>query len=116
MPVFDSKDTETISPFPGFQLKLLIDKNRGSKTVTMINETLQPGAKIPNHRHNVEGAIYVLNGTGFLTIEGENTYKIRPGMALLVAADTFYFLGNDSNEDLNFITIHPSTEITKEEK
>jgi quercetin dioxygenase-like cupin family protein len=116
MPVFDSKDTDTISPFPGFQLKLLIDKNRGSKSVTMINETLNPGAKIPNHRHNVEGAIYVLSGTGYLTIEDENKYKIGPGMALLVASDAFYFLENDGTEDLNFITIHPSTEITKEEK
>jgi quercetin dioxygenase-like cupin family protein len=116
MPVFDSKTTDAISPFPGFELKLLIDKNRGSKSITMINETLKPGAKIPNHRHNVEGAIYVLSGTGYLTIEGENTYKIVPGMALLVAADAYYYLGNDGNEDLKFITAHPSTEITKEEK
>jgi quercetin dioxygenase-like cupin family protein len=116
MPVFDSTATDTINPFPGFELKLLIDKNRGSKSITMINETLSPGAKIPNHRHNVEGAIYVLSGTGYLTIEGENTYKIGPGMALLVAADAFYYLGNDGTEDLKFITAHPSTEITKDEK
>lgn len=116
MPIFDSKDTDTISPLPGFELKLLIDKNRGSKSITMINETLHPGAKIPNHRHNVEGAIYILSGTGYLTIEDENTYKIGPGMALLVEANAFYFLGNDGTEDLKFITAHPSTEITKEEK
>ncbi len=116
MPIFNSKEINTVTPLPGFELKILVDKNHGSKSITMINETLHPGARIPNHRHNVEGAIYVLSGTGYLTIENENTYKIGPGTACLIAANSFYFLVNDSKEDLQFITAHPSTEITKEEK
>lgn len=116
MPVIHSEEVETMSPLPGFEAKRMISQANGSHATTLITEILHPGAKIPVHRHNVEGAIYVFAGTGYLTIEGEGKYKIESGTGILVPANTWYSFGNNSTEDLKLVTFHPSIEITKEEQ
>ena len=116
MPVIRGEEVETVSPLPGFELKIMVDNTRGSQAITLVAETLHPGAKIPVHRHKVEGAIYVYAGSGYLNIEGEGKYKIEAGMGLLVPANSWYFLGNDGSEDLKIVTAHPAVEITREEK
>jgi quercetin dioxygenase-like cupin family protein len=116
MPVFRGEEIETVAPLPGFEAKLLVDQERGSQAITLITETLHPGGKIPVHRHKVEGALYVLAGTGYLTIEGEGKYKIEPGTSILVPANTWYSLGNDGTEDFKWVTAHPAVAITREEK
>ena len=94
----------------------MVDREHGSQAVTLVIETLHPGAKIPIHRHKIEGALYVLTGTGSLTIEGEDTYRVEPDMALLIPANSWYTLVNDGHEDLKWLTTHPAVAITREEK
>ncbi len=116
MPVIHGKDIETISPFPGFELKVLMDKTRGAQSITLVTEILHPGTSIPIHKHKIEGAFYVLAGNGYLKIEGEDTYRIEPGMVCLVPANSWYTIVNDGSEDIKWITTHPAIEITREEK
>ena len=116
MPVTRKEDTEVRELFPGFEMKLVVDKDHGSQAITVISETLRPGGKIPTHRHKVEGAMYVYAGTGYLTIEGEGTHKVEPGMGLLVPANTWHSMGNDGNEDLMYVTAHPAVDVSREMK
>jgi len=51
-----------------------------------------------------------------LTIEGEGTHKVEPGMGLLVPANTWHSMGNDGNEDLMYVTAHPAVDVSREMK
>jgi quercetin dioxygenase-like cupin family protein len=111
-----SKEVETKTLFPGFEMKLMVDRAHGSQAITVIAETLHPGGKIPTHRHKVEGAMYVYAGSGYLMIDGEGTQKVGPGMGLLVPANTWHSMGNDGSEDLMYVTAHPAVDVTREMK
>jgi quercetin dioxygenase-like cupin family protein len=116
MPVVRSQEVETRSLFPGFEMQFMVDRAHGSQAITVIAETLHPGAKIPTHKHKVEGAMYVYTGTGYITIGGEGTHRVQPGMGLLVPANTWHSMGNDGNEDLKYVTAHPAVDVMREMK
>jgi quercetin dioxygenase-like cupin family protein len=116
MPVVRGEEVETKNLFPGFEMKLMVDRAHGSQAITVIAETLHPGGKIPTHKHKVEGAMYVYAGSGYLTIEGEGTHRVEAGMGLLVPANTWHSMGNDQNEDLRYVTAHPAVDVTREMK
>ena len=116
MPVVRGEEVEIKSLFPGFEMQLMVDRAHGSQAITVIAETLHPGGKIPTHKHKVEGAMYVYAGSGYLTIEGEGTHRVGPGMGLLVPANTWHSMGNDRNEDLKYVTAHPAVDVTREMK
>ena len=113
MPVVRSEEVEIKNLFPGFDMQLMVDRAHGSQAITVIAETLHPGGKIPTHKHKVEGAMYVYAGTGYLTIDGEGTHRVEPGMGLLVPANTWHSMGNDGNEDLKYVTAHPAVEVAR---
>ncbi|MFH1088049.1 MAG: cupin domain-containing protein [Chloroflexota bacterium] len=116
MPVVHSQEIETKSPFPEVEMKAMVDRAHGSQAITMLSDTVHPGGEIPTHRHKVEGAMYVYAGTGYLTIEGEGTHRVEPGMGLLVPANTWHSMGNDSTVDLKFVTAHPAVDVGREMK
>ena len=116
MPVIRGEDVAVKTLFPGFEMQLMVDRAHGSQAITVISEVLHPGGKIPTHRHKVEGAMYVYAGTGFLDIEGEGTYRVEPGMGLLVPANTWHGMGNDGKEDLKYVTAHPAVDVMREMK
>ncbi|MBN1461989.1 MAG: cupin domain-containing protein [Armatimonadetes bacterium] len=116
MPVVRSEDVQTVAPHPGFELRIMVEQAHGSQAVTMVVETLHPGGKIPVHRHKVEGALYVMTGSGNLSIEGEGEYKVEAGMGILIPANAWYTLWNDGTDDFKWVTAHPAVSITREER
>jgi quercetin dioxygenase-like cupin family protein len=100
--------------FPGFEMKKMICRENGSQAITVISETLRPGGRIPTHRHKVEGAMYVYSGTGCLQIDDEGTHQVKPGMGLLVPANTWHSMWNDGSDDLKYVTAHPAVDVMRE--
>jgi quercetin dioxygenase-like cupin family protein len=116
VPVTRSEEVTTEELFPGFEMKKMISREFGSQAITIIAETLHPGGKIPTHRHKVEGAMYVYAGTGYLQIDGEGIHEVKPGMGLLVPANTWHSMWNDENDDLKYVTAHPAVDVMRELK
>lgn len=116
MPVTHSEEIATEELFPGFEMKKMICRECGSQAITVISEVLHPGGKIPTHRHEVEGAMYVYEGTGYLHIDGEGTHEVKPGMGLLVPANTWHSMWNAGSEDLKYVTAHPAVDVMRELK
>ena len=116
MPVTHSEEVKTEELVPGFDMKKMICRENGSQAITIISETLHPGGKIPTHKHKVEGAMYVYEGNGFIQIDGEGTHEIKPGMGLLVPANTWHSMWNSSSSDLKYVTAHPAVDVMRELK
>lgn len=116
MPIIQAEDIEVKKPFPGFEMQLMVDREHGSQAITVINEVLHPGGRIPLHRHRVEGALYFCAGTGLVDIDGEEVRRVKPGMGVLVPANTWHSLKNDGREDLRYVTTHPAVDVVREMK
>lgn len=116
MPVTRNEEVKTEEMFPGFKMQKMICREMGSQAITIISETLNPGGKIPTHKHKVEGAMYVYEGTGCIQIDSEGTYEIGPGMGLLVPANTWHSMWNNGSCDLKYVTAHPAVDVTREMK
>lgn len=116
MPVTRREEVAIEKPFPGFEMQKVVSRESGSQAITVISETLHPGGRIPTHRHKVEGAMYVYAGSGYLRIDGEDIHQVKPGMGLLVPANTWHSMWNEGPDDLNYVTTHPAVDVTREMK
>ncbi len=116
MPVIRGEDINAKTPFPGFEMQFMVDREHGSQAITVISEVLHPGGRIPTHRHKVEGALYIYAGSGVIDIEGEGRHQVEPGTGVLVPANTWHSLENDGQEDLRYVTAHPAVDVTREMK
>ena len=60
-------------------------KPEGAKNAFFGVLELDPGAKVPVHRDATEEYIYVLSGTGAITIDGQTT-QVKPGFGVFMPA------------------------------
>jgi len=97
----------------GFALWQLINPNTvGSKNAMLFVVTIEPGGKIPVHKHGpADVTIYVLEGRGAFQV-GEERQILEPETALYVPVGVGIGLENIGGKNLRFVVaIAPPIDI-----
>jgi len=94
----------------GATIQVLIGPNEGAPRFFTRRFTLQPGGRIPEHKHAaVEHEQVVLEGEMVLSLDGvERVVKV--GDAIFIPAGVAHWYENRSAEPVSFLCIVPKTE------
>lgn len=72
------------------------------KGLEVWGQMIEAGAATPVHRHACEEAIVILEGSGTLTIEGQET-AFGPNSTLIIPADVIHQIVNTGNTKMVLI-------------
>jgi len=111
------KNEESIKPIPiedaekAF-IQPLITRFDEAPNIELRKISIKPGGRIPPHLHpEIEHVQYVLKGS-FLIKIGEESYKVKPGDAILIPPNTVHYYENNGDEETAFICMIPRKEYT----
>ena len=96
--------------FPGSSVRIMIDADTSSASVTMGESVMEPGAEVPLHRHRVQEAFYIVEGSGTALV-GEEEIAVKAGDALLTLAGDLHGFRNDSNHKLKMVFFYPTDTV-----
>ena len=112
------KDIKKIS-LPKRDIKVLVGTGSpiNSLNMTFGVATIPPKTSMDPHAHNKEEEIiYILNGDGFVYIDG-NKESIEQGSVIKLPIGSSHYLSNNSSDDMNFIfCFHPPVIIGSYDK
>lgn len=85
----------------GGQVRRLIHPTTVDDTALQISLCEQdPGEVVRAHRHDVEEAYYVTQGTGIMVLEGHPTIDLAPGVAVHIPSGAVHGQKNTGSEPL----------------
>ena len=87
---------------PGLNHRTFAGPEHGMKGLELWGQTIEAGAATPVHRHACEEAIVILEGSGTLTIEGQDT-AFGPNSTLIIPADVIHQIVNTGNTKMVLI-------------
>ena len=94
----------------GATIQVLIGPNEGAPRFFTRRFTLQPGGRIPEHKHAaVEHEQVVLEGEMVLSLDGVERV-VKAGDAIFIPAGVAHWYENRSAEPVSFLCIVPKTE------
>jgi quercetin dioxygenase-like cupin family protein len=106
--------------FPGTAVRVVFgEAGRGgevgaaSARIVLGVITLQPGATIPPHQHDIDEAFYVLEGSGIASV-GANEFQVSTGDALLSHAGELHGFRNESSHTVRLLFVYPGTDVKAE--
>jgi mannose-6-phosphate isomerase-like protein (cupin superfamily) len=84
-------------------ITIQVSKTKDSvETISICTEEIQPGNKIPVHKHlNEEEFFIFLKGSGTIEIDGVE-FPVKPGTTGLVPRATWHSINNNSSDTLIF--------------
>jgi len=88
-------DNASVAQFnlPGLNHRTFAGPEHGMKSLEVWGQVIEAGAATPVHRHACEEAIVILEGSGTLTIEGQETC-FGPNSTLIIPADVVHQIAN----------------------
>lgn len=89
--------------------RVLAGPDEGVPNFVMRLFEVGPGGRTPNHVHEWEHEVFVLDGEGIAESEGVDR-KIGPGSALYVPPNERHGFVNTGNQTLRFICVVPLTD------
>lgn len=88
----------------GLVKRLIHPTTTGSKNIGMGIVYVNPGEKLPPHRHDNEEAYFVIQGTGYMTIEDyDEEINLTPNLSVFIPEGKEHFTLNNGNEPLVMI-------------
>jgi quercetin dioxygenase-like cupin family protein len=85
-------------------LRLVHPQTVGSHALGVSLCIVEPGEVVRRHRHAYEEAYYVLEGTGYMNLEGvAQDIRLEPGMTVYVAPNRFHGQTNDGDRTLRIL-------------
>ena len=81
--------------------------------LSIIQEVVAPGDRIPLHRHRVNEAVLIVLGDAEVTLEAE-IIRPEPGSTVFIPAGTTHGHRNVGTEPLHIIAIFPATQVDME--
>jgi quercetin dioxygenase-like cupin family protein len=97
MPVIDHRTLPDILMRPGIRGQFLAHKDLGAQGVSLLANTVEPGAAAPLHLHTVEETMLVLAGTVWVQV-GDERYTLGPQHTVIIPAGTPHAWGNAGTE------------------
>jgi mannose-6-phosphate isomerase-like protein (cupin superfamily) len=92
MPVIDNPAVKNFA-LPGLNHRTFAGPEHGLKNLEVWGQVIDAGAGTPVHRHACEEAIVILEGSGTLTINGEES-QFGPNSTLIIPADAVHQIVN----------------------
>ena len=93
MPVIDHAQCPELEMRPGIRGRFLASHELGSTGVSLLTNTVDPGAEAPLHVHTVEETMVVLEGTIWAQV-GEERFTVGPDHTVVIPAHTPHAWGN----------------------
>ena len=97
MPVIDHADCPEVNMRPGIRGQFLANKDLGSTGVSLLRNTVDPGAEAPLHMHTVEEAMLVMSGTIWARV-GDETHTVTANHTVVIPPHTPHAWGNAGDE------------------
>ncbi len=91
----------------GVTIRWLVSKNDGAANFAMRLFELAPGGHTPLHTHEWEHEVFIVEGRGELTFEGE-TRPFRQGTFIFVPEEKMHCFTNTGDGVLRFLCIVPA--------
>jgi quercetin dioxygenase-like cupin family protein len=95
MPVVDNQALKSFD-LPGLNHRTFAGPEHGLKNLEVWGQVIAPGSGTPVHRHACEEAIVVLEGSGTLTVSGQDT-RFGPNSTLVIPADAVHQIVNSGD-------------------
>jgi len=101
--VSQPEDGETFFVRENTPISIRVSKRKDSvETISLCTEEIQPGGKIPVHKHLHEDEFFIFHsGTGTMEIDGVE-FPIKSGTAGFVPRDTWHSIHNNNADVLIF--------------
>ena len=106
MPIVDYAALPEFAMREGISGKWLCSREQGAASVSILSNTVQPGASAPRHRHDHEEIILVQEGRLWVAFDGKRI-EARPGQAVIIPPAGVHAWGNDSAEIARVIFTWP---------
>ena len=94
MPVINHQTIPEVLMRPGIRGQFLAHKSLGAEGVSLLVNTVEPGAAAPLHKHTVEETMLVLEGTVWVRV-GEEYATVGPHHTVIIPAHTPHAWGNN---------------------
>lgn len=88
-------------------MAMMVGREDGAPHFSMRQFEVAPGGRTPQHSHDYEHEVLVLDGAGDVLLEGERR-PIRPGDVIYVPADQEHQFRADQERGLRFICLAPT--------
>jgi quercetin dioxygenase-like cupin family protein len=93
MPIIDHADCPELQMRPGIKGQFLANRELGSSAVSLLTNTVEPGAEAPLHVHTVEETMLVLEGTIWARV-GDERYTVVKNHTVIIPPHTPHAWGN----------------------
>jgi quercetin dioxygenase-like cupin family protein len=93
MSVISHQNIPEMQMRPGIRGQFLSHKDLGAHGVSLLMNTVEPGAEAPLHMHTVEETMLVLAGTVWVRVGAEH-YTVGPHHTVIIPAHTPHAWGN----------------------
>jgi quercetin dioxygenase-like cupin family protein len=94
---------------PGILGKWISGIDRGSSSISVLWNDVDPGASVPKHFHAYEEVIMVEGGQIWVTL-GEDTFDVVPGQVAIIPPDVVHAWGNAGASQARVLFIWPVLE------
>ena len=88
---------------------LINDETVGAKNFALLVNSVQAGLNCnytgQGHKHDEESCMYVLSGTGGISIDGTK-YELKPGDAVYIPPQAVHFVWADESGDFTYIMLY----------
>lgn len=94
----------------GVAMRLMIGRNDGAPTFAMRLFEVEPGGHTPQHSHNYEHEVIVLEGSGQVLggIHGATIRPVKAGDVIFVPANETHQFRNPGNQPFKFMCMIPT--------
>ncbi|WP_456412535.1 cupin domain-containing protein [Oceanithermus profundus] len=105
----DGAPKKPVAKGKGAFLQVLIGPEDGAPNFILRRFTLEPGGRIPAHRHpTIEHEQFVLKGRMTIGLDGEER-EVGPGDAVFIPAGVAHWYENRGDEAVEFLCVIPKT-------
>jgi len=105
----DSVDPVSVPRCRGASLKVLLGPESGAPNFITRQFTLDPGGRIPCHRHDdIEHEQVILEGSMVMGL-GPREVKVGPGDSIFIPAGVDHWYENRGSDPVRFLCVVPNT-------
>ncbi len=110
-PIGEHEQTDVTMPgAAGARMRMLIGPDDGAKTFHMRHFEVEPGGHTPQHQHDYEHEILVLEGQGVARGE-QGERPLKAGHVVWVPASEKHQFHNTGPQPLQFICLIPACQV-----
>ncbi|MBT6274224.1 MAG: cupin domain-containing protein [Chromatiales bacterium] len=96
MPIINHADSPELEMRPGIRGRFLAHEALGSTGVSLLTNTVEPGAEAPLHVHTVEETMVVLEGSVWAKVGGE-IFTVQADHTVIIPPGTPHAWGNSGD-------------------